>query len=249
MVKFKIYGFLVLLLLALGASGAGASVTLRIVAVNPSEIEPREVDVKSYLPKGTTRGDILQTDGMTIGYDDQREQYYVHKQVALEPQQSVSFTVELKDVWLIEPVVLEGLASRARDLTERLGKTRYAEQAQQLAGRIQDNVDSIRQHQELNLIPKVTPSEHIAAFHRNRIMHDVIRADVEMLEKLLSSVSAERLLEKLPRGIPPNIGTLWKVIFVIITFLGVTSAVFFFIWSRQLRKIREAEALPGGSVE
>ncbi|OPZ25703.1 MAG: hypothetical protein BWZ02_02332 [Lentisphaerae bacterium ADurb.BinA184] len=55
----------------------------------------------------------------------------------------------------------------------------------------------------------------------------------------------------MPAGIPPNVGVIWRVVFIIITFVGVISVIFFVIWSLQLRKIRSVEreeGLSGGDA-
>jgi len=231
-----------LVVLCLGMS-AQASVILRIVATNPSEFEPQQVNVRSYLPKGITRADILDTGGMDIRYDDQREQYFVTAQVELAPRETAAFNVELEDIWLVPPELLTALAARAEELTEKLSETEYAEQSADISRRITDNIGVILERQESARIPEVSPPEHISAFNLNQALLPVVRSDVETLEKLYNRISSDVLLKDRPKGIPPNIGTIWKVIFVIITFLGVTSAIFFLVWTRQLQKIREAERL------
>ncbi len=231
-----------LFILCLGTAAEGR-VILRIVASNPSEFESQEVTVRSYLPKGISRSEVIDSDGMEIRYDDQREQYYVTTRTTLEPQGSIAFNVELEDIWLITPERLDALANVAGGLAEKLTETAYGQQAQDIRQRVVAAIQNIRERQQAARIPEVSPSEHISAYNNNLALLSVVESDIQTLDKLYARASSDVLLKDRPKGVPPNIGMIWKVIFVIITFLGVTSAIFFLIWSRQLQKIREAEKL------
>lgn len=229
--------------LLLWAAVGRASVVLRVRAHNPSAIEAQETVVRQHLPKGIGRENILEAGELEVRYDDVRDQYYVQQTVELAPRESRVFEVEIEDIWLVDIEHLAFLRNRAAELAETLAGQVYEDQARIIHERIERTVDDIMARQEANHIPDVGVNRHISAYQHNLVLLGVVRDDVKTLEELLHTLGSERVLQKVPREMPPSLGTIWKTIFGIITFVAVVSVIFFLIWTRQLRKIREAEAL------
>ncbi len=232
-----------LILILLTTLACPASVVLTMRAHNPSELETQETSVKQYLPKGVEREHILEAGDFDVRYDDVREQYYVQQRVELAPQETKVFEVEIEDIWLVDEEQLEYLERRAIELDQKLEGQAYAVQARNIRERVVRTINEIRARQEAARIPEASVSEHISAYNHNRVLLDGVKDDVNTLEELLNTLGSERVIKKVPKEMPPNLGTIWKTIFAIITFIAIMSAVFFLIWTRQLRKIREAENL------
>ena len=219
------------------------TVMLNIRATNPSSYQAQEITVESYLPKGLERDDVIAAEGLELVYDDLKEQYYVTTDVTLQPEATETFQVEIRDIWLIDEAVLTALEARAEEVASKLEGQAYEIETANILERIQKNVAEIHARQEENRIPKVSTPEHISAYRHNQVVLDVVKDDVQTLEELLQSVGSERIIKKVPRGVPPSLGAIWKTIFIIVTFVAVMSLLFFIVWTRQLRKIRESEDL------
>src|SRR3989339_835274 len=101
---YSLYAFLVfwILILAVFSAQASASVTLRVVAVNPSEDSNQTVPIKVYLPVEIKPEDVIYREDLDIAYDTQQGSYYVFGDYELKPKEVLEKEIELKDLWVIE---------------------------------------------------------------------------------------------------------------------------------------------------
>jgi len=238
-------------LAALIVGAAHANVVLRIGVTNPSTFQEQETMVRQLLPAGITPQHVLDAAGLDVVYDEQAEQYAVAKKVLLQPGENKVFEIQLEDIWLIDPVEAENFRRLAEAKTKDLAGREYETQAGELKARIDQHVATILERQEAAMVPRVSPAEHISAYHNNRALLEAVRTDLASMDVLLNRAASIRTLDKVPAGIPPNVGMIWRVVFIIITFVGVISVIFFVIWSLQLRKIRSVEreeGLSGGDA-
>jgi len=162
-----------------------ASVILKISASNPSRFSEREVSVKSFLPKGIRPENVIDAGGLEIGYDVKRGQCYVYKDLTLDAQSSVSFDVEIDDIWLISEETLEDLSDKAGALVEKLEETEYDKVSSELKEEIEAYLTNIRKKQEDSLVYRVGPTEHISAYEANLETVGLIESNIEGLEQLL----------------------------------------------------------------
>lgn len=235
---------LVAVMVLVVAVAANAEVAVRVVARNPSASETQEFVVRYFLPKGITREDVLDDAGMTIVYDEQQELFLARRTVELEPGQTVEYEIKLRDIWLIEPEVLQGFKTRARQGVDKLQGEAYATHGNVLLARINTMVDLMVSRQDEARVPEASIPDHISAFDRNQDLLELTKADVMELENLLAIISDQIIIETgKPKGVPPSLTTIWKVIFAMVTFVAGMSLVFLVIWTVQLRKIRAAEKL------
>lgn len=177
------------LLLLVGVCAAqpawAAKVALRIKAVNPLN-SPQMVVVRSTLPEGVTSNDVVDLDGLELGYDVQNGVYYVHKEVRLGPMQTQDFEVGLRDVWVIAEAELDSLLLQARTLTEKLAGTELADSSRALFEQVTESLGRIRKTQAEGAIrPGVTPVEHIAAYDANVKLLGRVRRDIGHIENLV----------------------------------------------------------------
>jgi hypothetical protein len=100
--------------------------TLRVVAVNPSVEKPRTIPVRIDLPQEITPPDIVEHGELEIGFDTDRNLYFVHKEsVTLSPKQTRVFEVVVKDVWFIPEPELEGVQAHVALLLQKLEGSEY----------------------------------------------------------------------------------------------------------------------------
>lgn len=168
-----------------GLPQAGASVTLKVTASNPSQFSEREVDVKSYLPKGIKPENVISAGDLSVGYDVQRGQCYVYKEVVLAMETTVSYTVEIDDIWLMDQDALEKQRRYVYELRDQLQDSPYAGISRQLTSEMEGKITLILERQEDNLIEKVSPIEHIGAYEQNQETLESIKTDINTLENMI----------------------------------------------------------------
>ncbi len=75
--------------------------TMNLVAVNPSETETKDVDIKYFLPKELEPSDVLDSGELKVDYDVDKNLYYVNGKVKFAPKESKTFKIRVNDVWMI----------------------------------------------------------------------------------------------------------------------------------------------------
>ena len=257
--------------LALADTG---SVVLKINVVNPSEKEPQTVPVKIYLPKEATPKNVKDLGGLKLDYEQDTGMYYVYGEVALEPGQSVMKVVQIEDIWVFSEQQLAALVTRAREAAGKLTEPSAAEEAQSIVQRIEQSVEEILKRQQetdgkpgeriqayrQGLAAGAAIERDIDALHKLK----ELASDRERKAPVRNADSRQALLAGsgeapqggaseggapeggAPRGRPISMTAAWRIILVILAFLGVLSAVFFLTWHRLLRVTvgREQQAIP-----
>jgi hypothetical protein len=257
--------------LALAETG---NVALKINVVNPSEKEPQTVPVKIYLPKEATPKNVKDLGGLKLDYEQDTGMYYVYGEVALEPGQSVMKVVQIEDIWVFSEQQLAALVTRAREAAGKLTEPSAAEEAQSIVQRIEQSVEEIlKRQQETDGKPGERIQAYrqglaaVAAIERDiDALHKLkeLASDRERKAPVRNADSRQALLAGsgeapqggaseggapeggAPRGRPISMTAAWRIILVILAFLGVLSAVFFLTWHRLLRVTvgREQQAIP-----
>ena len=174
----------------------------KISASNPSEFNEQTVSVKSYLPKGIQPENVIDAGGLEIGYDVKQGQCYVHKEVVLAVKSSVTYVVEIDDIWLMDGAELEKQRAYARQLRDELQDSEYAEVAGQLTEGIEQKIESILEKQEENSVDKVTPIKHIGAYEFNQQMSASITEDIRTLENMIIALLKGGTAASSPKGRP-----------------------------------------------
>ena len=176
----------VILMLAV-MSASAAKVTLRIRAGNPVDSK-QKVQVKVDLPKRIGTNEVINLDGLELKYDVKTANYYVFKDLDLNPGQTVVYNVEIKDIWLIADEEMELIKTRAGDLVAKLkGQPDVNEpQAQELKKEIEATIDVVKAAQEANIVkPGVKVVQHINAYESNMLTIRRIKEAVGLLENMV----------------------------------------------------------------
>ena len=229
--------------LGLGMSrgwAAGAErepMTMKVVAVNPSADKPKTVPVRIDLPQEIRPTDIIDHGDLQVEYDTERSLYYVYKQeVTLAPKQMRVFEVVVRDVWFVPDTTIDGLHSHTELVLSRLEKSDYYTSAKELSNSIFSRLDEIKKSQTDDTISR---KQRIGGYRRNLQALDVIKEDINRMEKLLSFAGGPpvpQMLEESPlKSDAPSTKTTWLVIFLIVMFMGLLAGQFFFTWHRRAK--------------
>ncbi len=238
-----------------------ASVVMKMQVANPSKSDSQTVPVKVYLPKEISHKDIIDLGGLELDYDPDTGMYYVHNSVDLEPGQSITKRIEMKDVWVFTEEQLSAFVNQAKEMARQLEGSPYAAEASAIVVGIEETVQGVLKRQEET---EEQPSEHIRAYRQGLSLLNTIKQDVAALERLRQDSSGEGLNYKqeapsslsgsegsdgrmalpgsggaaeggAPLGRSISMTAAWRIIFAILGFLGVLSLVFFMTWHRLLR--------------
>ncbi len=77
--------------------------SINFVAVNASETETKEIEVKEYLPKELEMEDVVDAGQLQLDFDVDKDLLYVSGQLIFKPKESRTFKVKVKDVWKVAP--------------------------------------------------------------------------------------------------------------------------------------------------
>ena len=236
-------------------------VEIKVKVNNPSRRRKQKVTIKYGLPTEITPRYIIDSNGLLMEYDFDRGAFYLFKDsVELDPSEVKIFNVQVRDIWRIPKVELEAVRSHVDNLMLLIEGTEFFEKGKPLSDRITFNLDEIVRYQTMD----VPVDEHIAYYRNNVLLMDETNKYVSQLEKVVSQsgsspgvtiVKMERLegggieiqretgyegmrlvAESIFRGKAPSETTTWKIIFVILAFVGITAGSFFMFWYTQVSK-------------
>ncbi len=214
----------------LGAGGrTDQVVVLRIKVTNPSLTEKRTPPVRQDLPVEVGPTDILDAGGLQVGFDSAQGLTYVYTEaVELPAQQSREFEVRIRNPWGGAEEHLARLKKRIADLIEIGRKTQaYGSVTNGMAG-IAIDLESLATNK-----PPATLNEEYVAFARQRADRlRQIEGRIMRIEELFQANQkpADLFVAPMLNVKPPNPQTTWRIIWIIIIFLGVFSVFFFFRW-------------------
>jgi len=226
--------------LASFAISAEASIVLKVIAVNPSKTEKQNVAVKAYLPKELKPENIIDSGGLEVAYDNQQGSYFAYGEYELRPGGVKELEIEMSDIWVIPAGEIESLRLEADKTTKLLENTDFRERINFLKQSIDSKLNEIEQRQSVS---SVNPEKHISDYRDNVRLLESVKADLVVARSLLAQA----------KPIPPM--SVWKLIIIIVIFLGVIGASSYFIWQAQTKIMasptfgREAKEEPFSSGE
>ena len=217
----------IIFLLCIFTLSAEAGIVLKLMAVNPSQEQNQRVPIKAYLPKEIKPEDILEKSDLDVAYDTQQGSYYVYGEYELKPLEVLEKEIELKDIWVISSTEIESLRMEAGKLFGLLKNTEFAERVDFLKNSIESKLNQVIENQKN---APANPERHISDYRENAKIIDTVKADISLARNLLTQAK------------PFSVVLVWKLIVIIIIFLGVLGASFYFIWQGQVKFInQEAE--------
>jgi len=169
----------------------GNTIFLRIRSANRHDKE-QNVPIRSPLPDRITTNDIVDLDGLSLGYDLKTDTYFVHKDILLGPKEIEVFRVELRDVWIIPDETLNELQGHTEDLAEKLDGTEYGTTGSAMREQILETLRDVRELQDKNKIRSGDEAlEHIRAYEANLRELELVRKNVGRLENLVLSTGQD----------------------------------------------------------
>jgi len=233
------------LLLMGQAAVAGESVVFKILAVNPSETESKEVTMKGVLPPEVKSENVLDADGLSVEYDQQLGAYFLNGTVTLKPKGSLVKNVLIEDVWVIPDAQFDRLEREVDEILTKLAGTSFAERGQLMADAIRRRVKELHERQGA---PFLDPQQHISSYRDDLKTLQLVETDMVSLRQLMVMAALEPTAQSMlaaggPGAVSANgaergslsILTTWRIIFLILGLLGFISLSFFLVWQRQLK--------------
>ncbi len=252
-----------------GGIEVSASIIMKIQVENPSETESQTVPVKVYLPKEVNPKDLIDLGGLKLDYDPDMGMYYVHDGVKLGPGKSITKKVEMEDVWVFKEEELSSVVNEAKEMARKLEGSPYAIEAAALVLGIEEKVQEIAKKQEETADnPREHIRAYRQGITvMNTLKEDV--SELDRLERESSGENGQGK-DLMAKGASPDAGdtdakialgpasdgppesgaalgrsismtTAWRIIFVILAFLGALSGVFFMTWRRLVGATTNSE--------
>jgi len=173
------------LVVALAVPVSGAVITLKIRAINPSKSEKQKTTATALLPGLVKPEDVENTEKFEFVYDVAAKAYRINKEVELNPGETRTFEVAIKDIWIIPEGEIQKLTSHAGKLASALKSSDKEETAGRLQGVIDGEIKEVVARQTAYAVGAVKPLEHIRAYEANAEAMIRIRKDVGVLENLV----------------------------------------------------------------
>lgn len=129
-----------------------ADVTINVIAVNASEKDFKEQDVKFFLPKELEPDDIVDPADLKIDYDVDRGAYFAYGKFQFKPKETRTFKIRVKDIWVIKKEEVDILKNQLNDSVDLIKKDKvkktFYPQAQAGADMISKQLDFILEQQK-----------------------------------------------------------------------------------------------------
>ncbi len=99
---------------------------INVLAVNGTETQ-KEKEISFTLPKELTEDDIIDTAGLELDYDVDKDAYFVHGKVSLGAKETKTFKVRIRDIWQVDQKEIEKIKKEIGFSLERIQDTDYYE--------------------------------------------------------------------------------------------------------------------------
>ncbi|MFA5795038.1 MAG: hypothetical protein WC980_08260 [Candidatus Brocadiia bacterium] len=241
------------------------SVKMIVRAYNKSN-EEIQVEVKAFLPQEIKEADVLERGDFVTGYDSVRRTFFVElpadKRPTLRPNEIKEYEITLQNVWLISEQEITDRRDQSLSFVKQLEKNPYYEKALFLRNTIETELQKI-ENLQTKAKNAVSPEELISTYRDNRerligvdrlldILRKLAFPELAEGENMMTITGLEGLVGKGAAGTTAagegggfgiDASSSWKLILVVLSFLGLISVAFFFIWQQQLKKSRVSPEL------
>ena len=227
-----------------------------ITAENPSS-EPKTMTVRSILPKEITADDILEKQDFAVLFDQMQKSYALEKDDQFAAHETKKYLITLRDIWRISESEIKFQREQTEKLLDFFKGTPFEKYAGEQGKMILDILTEVSKVQA-ELDSSLALEDRARAFVLNTQQMNIAKAKLRNLQQLIQEVSIKKdeskLLDKLKffvkklaetkdvvlmaMGIRPDSPIVWWIIFGIILFLGVLSAVFYMVWLKKLKEER-----------
>jgi len=147
--KFKILAVSIIFYLGMMSWGL-ADIYINVVAVNGKD-SPKTYSIHFDLPGEITADDVLDTNGLQLDYNVDDADYFVYGDVTLQPKESRTFRIHVKDKWMVSPDQVDELKKQIEDGYQSIGVPFNAQNAAILKDRLESKIDYIINQQSNNV--------------------------------------------------------------------------------------------------
>jgi hypothetical protein len=121
-------------------------ISIKILAVNPTDAKLNTV-VTHRLPPEILPEHVVDKGSMDIKYDPNLVSYYVTSSIDLNPRETRTLNIKVKNVWTLDPAYVENVQTKLRQTVQALQGTRFQDTAQQLFDKTMEQIDRIMEEQ------------------------------------------------------------------------------------------------------
>lgn len=121
---------------------AFADVVINVLAVNGSD-KPINKEIQFSLPVEITSSDVLDSAGLKLDYNVNDAGYYLHGQVSLQPKETRTLRVKIRDVWQLSPQEVSEIRSEIDQGYKEMGSERNRENGELLRAKLIEKLDYI----------------------------------------------------------------------------------------------------------
>jgi hypothetical protein len=196
---------------------------VHITVHNSSATRPRKIDIRRDMPPEIRIDDVLDLGGLGVRYDPQARATYVFKDdVEVQPLETVSFKVKIRDKWNINTERMGFLQAKVDELlvlTSGRGNIQAVETS--LRGAL-ETLEAIKDKKG----PETLNPAYIAFYRRQADQLDDVEQVLNRVDSALKPLETKRGFD-----IPaPDKKTTWLIIYMILGFLALVSLLFFLRW-------------------
>jgi len=187
------------------------SIIFKTLINNPSAITKQTVPLKYYLPSEAKKEDIIKIDGdLKVDYDPTQGALYVSGEFSLDPKETKTVSVEVRDVWQITDEQIASIRKQVGELSRPLEKTSYFAQGSTLKSDIEASLDKIIRLQK----DTVTPEAKIKAYREAKIELDAANEKVNDLKMIVTQAGSTGTLFGFIGGVQAI--SIWGLIIVLV---------------------------------
>lgn len=235
-------------------------IIMKILVVNPSDTETKNVDIRSPLPPEVKPEHVVDADGLEVDYDPQAGACYIRGTVSLKPKESLTKVIRIQDVWVIPSERFTSLRQETTELMEKLRGSEFEERGKLLEEAIRRRLADVEASQAEGVT--TNPQLHISRYRENKQILQLVETDLVSLRQLVVMAAIGPKVEQILSGSQPGSETsggtgpgrlsilaTWWIIFIVLILLGVVSVSFFVVWQRQLKAQLARQASMSDSAE
>jgi hypothetical protein len=146
----------------------------------------QKVPIRADLPPHIRTNDIINLDGLDLGYDFKNDIYYVYKDMDLAPNDPKMFNVEMTDIWVISKNDTDELRRHSADLAGKLKGGKDYATAEGLRQEVDNGLTQIDSSQAASAVAAGAPTvEHLKAYERDLKALTKVKRDVRRLENMV----------------------------------------------------------------
>jgi hypothetical protein len=124
-----------------------ADLYINILAVNGADA-PQTKEINHALPKEVSKEDVIDADGLDLEYDVNEGYYYVAGNAKLEAKKTKTYKVRIRDVWKIDPNIIEDIKEEINLNLIRIKDTEFYDSGEIKKESLLQRLDFITKEQE-----------------------------------------------------------------------------------------------------